>query len=122
MPNHAKHDRHGGIGPASGNGNSSNPADKPAADHNIHDGGCEDDSFIQGRVYSTGPTLQGKKTRSAQMQVKAIEIQATHVKAIEAERNLLQPRRNRFHRDAQNCAGESRKHATMQECSLRFLR
>jgi len=37
-PNHANTERHGGNGPASGNGNSSNPAESPAAAHKHHCG------------------------------------------------------------------------------------
>ena len=37
-PNHAKTERHGGMGPASGNGSSSKPADSPAAAHKHHGG------------------------------------------------------------------------------------
>ena len=35
-PNHANTLRHGGIGPASGNGSSSNPAESTAAAHLFH--------------------------------------------------------------------------------------
>ena len=38
--------RHGGIGPARGNGNSSKPAERPAAAHNFHE-----PRRILGRVY-----------------------------------------------------------------------
>jgi hypothetical protein len=48
-PNQAKIARQAGIGPASGKGNSSKPAEKPAAAHNFHT--LKDELCIQGRVY-----------------------------------------------------------------------
>ena len=50
-PNHAKIDRQGGIGPASGNGNSSRPAEITAAAHSIQFFCVKKGVPIQRRVY-----------------------------------------------------------------------
>ena len=53
-PNQAKTLRQTGSGPASGNGNSSKPADKPAAAQGFQEPASEDEGCILGRVYRTG--------------------------------------------------------------------
>jgi hypothetical protein len=53
-PNQANTERQGGIGPASGNGNSSKPADKAAAAHNFQAPDFQIEGSIQGRVYRIG--------------------------------------------------------------------
>ena len=50
-PNQAKIDRQGGIGPASGNGNSSSAAESTAAAHSIHAFCVKTGMRIQRRVY-----------------------------------------------------------------------
>ena len=60
--NHAKMARHAGKGPARGNGNSSRPADRPAAAHNFQLPSFPNAICIQGRVYRIG--LRGSDERA----------------------------------------------------------
>ena len=63
--NQAKTERQGGIGPASGNGNSSKPADKPAAAHNFQE--PDDNAGCANRFLHTGASLSHRASeREAQ--------------------------------------------------------